>query len=509
MIVLIILDGWGISEKVEGNAIRQARTPHYDRLLSQYPHSELGASGEDVGLPDNIMGNSEVGHMNLGAGRIVYQDFTRINRAIRDETFFKEKKLLKAIENVKNNNATLHVMGLVSDGGVHSHIEHLFALLKLAKENEVETVVHPFLDGRDVLPTSAGVYLQQLTEKLRALHIGEIGTLMGRYYAMDRDDRWGRTQKAYEALTGVNGLRAESAEKALQDSYARGETDEFVRPTIITDTISDNDSVVFFNFRPDRARQLTKAFVDDDFSHFNRKKLDIYFVCMTECEENIKAPVIYPPLSLKNTLGEVLSDNNLKQVRIAETEKFYHVTYFFNGGEMDAFSGEERILIRSPKVDTYDMQPEMAAEDVTKFAIEKINSHQYDVIIVNFANPDMVAHTGDLKAGIKAIEKVDECIGRIVEACNVDTTDTVVLITADHGNAEKMTADKDETDEHEEHCLARFTAHTSNPVPFIITKPCTVTNGILADVAPTILDLLSIEKPAEMDGQSLIKSTEK
>ena len=508
MIVLIILDGWGISEKVEGNAIQQAHTPHYDRFLSQYPHSELSASGEDVGLPDNIMGNSEVGHMNLGAGRIVYQDFTRINRAIRDESFFKEKKLLKAIENVKNNNATLHLMGLLSDGGVHSHIKHLFALLDMADKNEVETVVHPFLDGRDVLPTSAGGYLQQLTKKLKELHIGEIGTLMGRYYAMDRDERWGRTQKAYEALTGVKGFTAASAEKALQDSYVRGETDEFVRPTIIKNTISDKDSVILFNFRPDRARQLTKAFVDDDFPYFDRKKLDIYFVCMTECEENINAPVIYPPLSLKNTLGEVLSKNNLKQLRIAETEKFYHVTYFFNGGEMDPFPGEDRIIIPSPKVATYDLQPEMSAEKVTKTVIKKINSRRYDVIVVNFANPDMVAHTGDLEAGIKAIETVDECMGRIVEACNVDTTDNVVLITADHGNAEKMTADRDETEE-SEHGLARFTAHTSNPVPFIITNPCTVTDGILADVAPTILDLLSIKKPAEMDGQSLIKSTGK
>ncbi len=507
MIVLIILDGWGISEKVEGNAIRQARTPNYDKLLSQYPHSELGASGESVGLPDDIMGNSEVGHMNLGAGRIVYQDFTRINRAIRDETFFDKKPFVDAVENVTKNNSRLHLMGLVSDGGVHSHIEHLFALLYLAKKKKVETVIHPFLDGRDVLPTSAGDYLQQLKDKLKEIKIGNIGTLMGRYYAMDRDNRWERTRKAYEALTGIDGLRAESAEKALQDSYERGETDEFVRPTIIKDTIKDKDSVIFFNFRPDRARQLTRAFVDDDFHHFNRKKLDIHFVCMTEYEEDIKAPVVFPPLSLKNTLGEVLSKNNLKQLRIAETEKYFHVTYFFNGGEMDAFPGEDRILIPSPKVATYDMMPEMSAYKVTETAVKRINSRIYDVIIVNFANPDMVAHTGDLEAGIKAIETVDDCMGRIVEACSV--ADNVVLITADHGNAEKMTADEDEVAEETEHHLAPFTAHTSNPVPFIITKPCEVTNGILADVAPTILDLLGIEKPTEMDGESLIKPTGK
>lgn len=495
MIVLIILDGWGISDRVEGNAILQARTPNYDTLLSQYPHSTLGASGEDVGLPDGQMGNSEVGHMNLGAGRIVYQDFTRINKAIRDERFFKNGKFLTAIENVKKNNSRLHLMGLVSDGGVHSHITHLFNLLKLAKKKKVTPVVHAFLDGRDVLPTSAGTYLQQLKKEMKAKKIGSIGTLMGRYYSMDRDNRWERTQKAYEALTGANGLHAESAEAALQDSYDRGETDEFVKPTIIGETITDKDSVIFFNFRPDRARQLTRAFVDESFERFERKKLDTHFVCMTEYEEGLTDNIAFPPLSFQNTLGEVLSNHNLRQLRIAETEKYYHVTFFFNGGEMEPFPGEDRLLIYSPKVATYDLKPEMSAYDIKERTIEKIKSQKYDVIIVNFANPDMVGHTGVLEAGIKAIEAVDTCLGSIVDACNIDNSD-VVLITADHGNAEQMTElDSGKT----------YTAHTSNPVPFIITRKCTVRSGTLADVAPTILDLLGIEKPKEMDGESLIK----
>jgi 2,3-bisphosphoglycerate-independent phosphoglycerate mutase len=498
MILLIILDGWGISERVEGNAIRQAHTPNYDRLLSQYPHSELGASGEDVGLPDRQMGNSEVGHMNLGAGRIVYQDYTRINRAIRDKSFFEEKILLEAVENVRKNNSQLHLIGLVSDGGVHSHISHVAALLELAADYSVETVVHPFLDGRDVLPKSASIYLQQLGKEMKEKGVGTIGTLMGRYYAMDRDNRWRRTQRAYEALTGIEGLKATSVEDALKASYERKEYDEFVQPTIIGDTIRERDSVIFFNFRPDRARQLTRAFVDDPFAHFEREKLNIYFVCMTEYEEDIDVPVVFPPLSFKNTLGEVLSKNNLNQLRIAETEKYYHVTYFFNGGEEDRFKGEDRILIPSPKVATYDLKPEMSAYEITKRMIKEILSEKYDVIILNFANPDMVAHTGDLSAGIKAIEAVDECVGRIIDACNVDASENVVLITADHGNAEQMT----EIDTGEP-----YTAHTSNPVPFIITKQCAVRPGILADIAPTILDLLGIEKPQEMDGESLIKST--
>lgn len=496
--MLIILDGWGISERVEGNAILQARTPHFDALLAQYPHSILGASGEDVGLPDGRMGNSEVGHLNLGAGRVVYQDFTRISRAIRDESFFKETYFVKAVENVKKNSSRLHFMGLLSDGGVHSDISHLYALLAFARDNGVDPVIHPFLDGRDVLPRSALSYIQQLKEKMNQLGVGSIGTVMGRYYAMDRDNRWKRTQRAYEALTGVTGLYAESAEEAIKASYERRETDEFVQPTIIGDTIKDNDSVIFFNFRPDRARQITKAFVDDPFSYFERKKVEIYFVCMTEYEDDIDAPIVYRPLSLENTLGEVLSNHKLKQLRIAETEKYYHVTYFFNGGEEDRFPGEDRILIPSPKVATYDEQPEMSANKITDKVIEKIRANTYDVIILNFANPDMVAHTGVLSAGIEAIEAVDTCLGRIYKASNIDTTGNVLLITADHGNAEQMT----ELDSGEP-----FTAHTSNPVPFIITKQCTVRNGILADVAPTILDLLGIEKPEQMDGESLIKST--
>lgn len=496
--MLMILDGWGISERVEGNAIRQARTPVYCALLSKYPHSQLGASGEDVGLPEGQMGNSEVGHMNLGAGRIVYQDYTRINRAIRDGTFFKKEPLIKAVNWVKDRESTLHVMGLLSDGGVHSSMEHLVALLKLAAKHNVHTVVHPFLDGRDVLPRSAETYILQARQKMKELQTGTIGTVMGRYYAMDRDNRWRRTQRAYEALTGIDGLTADSPEEAIRESYRKGETDEFVQPTIIGETIDERDSVIFFNFRPDRARQLAKAFVDDPFPHFEREKLDIFFVCMTEYEDDISAPVVFHPLSLKNTLGEVLSAHHLRQLRIAETEKYYHVTYFFNGGKEEAFEGEDRILIPSPKVATYDMQPEMSAHQVTARVITEIESGNYDVIILNFANPDMVAHTGDLAAGIAAIETVDACMGQIVEACKVDSTDNIVIITGDHGNAEQMV---------EDNSMEPFTAHTSNPVPLIITKQCEVRPGILADVAPTILDLLGIEKPEEMDGETLIKAS--
>jgi len=498
MILLIILDGWGISNKVEGNAILQAHTPTYDRILRNYPNTTLGASGEDVGLPDNQMGNSEVGHLNLGAGRIVYQDFTRINKAIRDKTFFKKEYLVKAVERVKDTDSTLHLMGLVSDGGVHSHISHLFALLDLARTYDVYPVVHPFLDGRDVLPTSAPLFISQVRDYMKEKNVGTFGTLMGRYYAMDRDNRWKRTQRAYEALVGKkkNVFTAESIDQALEESYARGETDEFVQPTIIGETITDGDSIIFFNFRPDRARQLTRAFVDDPFDHFERKKVDVYFVCMTEYEEDIPVPVVFPPLSLKNTLGEVLSRNGLKQLRIAETEKYYHVTYFFNGGDEDAFEGEDRILIPSPQVATYDEKPEMSAYEITDVLIRQIQAHIYDVIIMNFANADMVGHTGVLEAGIKAIEAVDHCLDRILTVATADP-DTLIIITADHGNAEKMI----EPGTHKV-----FTAHTSNRVPFIITQSCDLRPGILADVAPTILDLLNIEKPVEMDGESLIRT---
>ncbi len=495
MILLIILDGWGISDRVEGNAILQARTPNFDRLFSLYPHTELGASGEDVGLPDNYMGNSEVGHLNIGAGRVVYQDFTRINKAIRDKSFFKERILLEAVENVKKNNSKLHLMGLVSDGGVHSHISHLFALLDLAKIHKAETVVHAFLDGRDVPPSSASVYLEELVKEMEKKGVGALGTIMGRYYAMDRDNRWERTQKAYEALTGVQGLRASSYEEALRDSYERRDTDEFLKPVILSSTVHDNDSVIFFNFRPDRARQLTRAFVDDPFDHFQRKKFNIYFACMTEYEEDIKAPVVFPPLSLKNTLGEVLSRHHLRQLRIAETEKYYHVTYFLNGGEEEPFPGEDRILILSPKVATYDLKPEMSAYEITERVVSEIRSKKYDVIIMNFANPDMVGHTGVFKAAVKAIETVDDCIGKIFD---VMTPENVMLITGDHGNAEQMT-DPDTG--------GPYTAHTSDNVPFIITRKCRIRRGILADVAPTVLDLLNIEKPHEMDGESLIRET--
>jgi len=492
MILLIILDGWGISENKHGNAILKARTPNFDSLLSHYPHTSLRASGEDVGLREGFPGNSEVGHLNIGAGRVVYQDSTRIDRAIRDGSFFGNPELLKAIKNVKEKSSKLHLVGLLSDGGIHSHIAHLFALLKLAEAHDVETVIHPFLDGRDVLPKSFPMYLNQLKDIVS----GNIGTIMGRYYAMDRDNRWDRTKRAYEALTGVKGLVAESVEEAVQASYEQGETDEYVQPTIIGDTIKNGDSVIFFNFRPDRAIQLTRAFVDEPFEHFDRKKLNIYFVCMTEYGEDITTPSVFSLFSLRNTLGEVLSNHNLRQLRIAETEKYYHVTFFFNGGEEEPFKGEDRILIPSPRVDTYDSRPEMSAYEITKRVIEEIHSQEYDIIIMNFANPDMVGHTGALKAGIKAIEAVDECLGLIVEACNIDSSENIILITGDHGNAEQMT---------ELNSDRPYTSHTSNPVPFIITKRYAIRSGTLADVAPTILDLLGIEKPKEMDGESLIR----
>ncbi|MDI3482070.1 MAG: 2,3-bisphosphoglycerate-independent phosphoglycerate mutase [Tepidanaerobacteraceae bacterium] len=507
-LMLMILDGWGINENAEGNAILKAKTPNYDKLMRHYPNTTLQASGLSVGLPEGQMGNSEVGHLNLGAGRVVYQEFTRISEDIRTGGFFKNPVLLKAMDNASKNGTSLHLMGLLSDGGVHSHIDHLLALLKMAKQQGLTRVyVHAFLDGRDVPPANAEIYIKRLEKEIDELGIGEIATIAGRYYAMDRDKRWDRTEKAYNAIVLGEGIKAKDALTALENSYSRQETDEFVVPTVITDkegnpkaTVKEKDSVIFFNFRPDRARQLTHAFCNEDFEGFKRKSgfLKVYYVCMTQYDVKLKnAQVAYKPQSLEKIFAEVISKKGLKQLRIAETEKYAHVTFFFNGGVEKSHPGEDRILIPSPKVATYDLKPEMSAYEVTDKVIEKIGEELYDVIILNYANSDMVGHTGIFEAAVKAVEAVDECIGKVVEA--IRAKGGTVIITADHGNAEQM-VDYDTGEPH--------TAHTSNPVPFILVsdRPYRLHPGKLADVAPTMLELLGIEKPEEMTGESLIDS---
>jgi 2,3-bisphosphoglycerate-independent phosphoglycerate mutase len=499
-VLLLILDGYGINRNKEGNAIAAARTPNMDRLFSIYPHSELESSGESVGLPEGQMGNSEVGHLNIGGGRIVYQDLTRIIKSIRDGEFKKNRALLRAMKEVKGNGSSLHLMGLLSDGGVHSHISHLYALLALAKEQGITKVyIHAFLDGRDVPPKSALTYIADAQIKMKELG-GEFATISGRYYAMDRDKRWERVEKAYDAMTSGYGETAKSASIAVKNAYERGETDEFVIPTIImrnkkpVSLISDNDSVIFFNFRSDRAREITRAFIDDKFSGFNRKSYPrTHFVCLTQYDETFNVTIAFQPESLKHILAEVLSHHNLRQLRIAETEKYAHVTFFFNGGVETPVAGEDRILIPSPKVATYDMQPEMSAFPVTDEVVKAIASGKYDFIILNYANCDMVGHTGVFGAAVKAVEALDICIGRVYDA--VIQSGGLLIITADHGNAEKM---RDETG-------GIHTAHTSNPVPFVICeKGIMLRDGILADIAPTILKALGIEKPEEMTGRSLI-----
>ncbi len=492
MLILIILDGFGLAEPSRGNAIAHANTPNLDALRKEYPTCTLQASGEAVGLPDGQMGNSEVGHLNIGAGRIVYQDLTRINKAISDETFFKNPVLLHAIEHAKTHGSCLHLIGLLSDGGVHSHITHHLALLEMASAEGVRTQVHAFLDGRDVPPKSALKHISSIDGTVGGFRVG---TVMGRYYAMDRDNRWDRVEKAYRALVSGEGIPAKSASDAAAEAYARGETDEFVLPTVVNGhiPISDNDSVIFFNFRPDRARQITRAFVDDDFSHFKRRKLDnLCFVCMTEYDATIDAQVAFAPEEIKNTLGEVLSKNGLTQLRIAETEKYAHVTFFFNGGVETPNPGEDRCLIPSPKVATYDLLPEMSAYEVTDAVIERVGS--YDVIILNYANCDMVGHTGIFDAAVQAVETVDTCVGRVIDAVlNVGGS---AIITADHGNAEKVIAEDG----------TPHTAHTTNPVPLILVtnQVVGVRDGKLADIAPTMLEMLGVPKPAEMTGESII-----
>ncbi len=502
-VMLIILDGWGIGENYEGNAIYKAKTPNYKKLLENYPSTKLSASGLDVGLPEGQMGNSEVGHLNIGAGRIIYQEYTRISKAIENGEFYNKDEFIKAIDNAKENNSKLHLMGLTSEGGVHSHITHLYALLELAKKNNFEDVyIHCFLDGRDVLPKSAKKDLRKLEDKLKEIGIGKIATISGRYYSMDRDKRWERTQKAYDAMVLGKGHKAGSCDEAINKSYGNDITDEFVEPVVISKdgksvvTVDDGDSIIFFNFRPDRARQITRAFVDEDFDGFTRdKKVKVSFVCMTQYDKTIdNVNVAYKPQKHKNTFGEYISSLGLKQLRIAETEKYAHVTFFFNGGVEKPNRGEDRVLIPSPKVATYDMQPEMSAMKVKYEVINKIKEEKYDIIILNFANPDMVGHTGYFDAAVKAVETVDSAVGEIVK--EVLNRDGKLLITADHGNCEQM-LDKEGN---------KFTAHTTNKVPCIVIGEGDVKlkEGKLADIAPTLLDMTNVDSPQEMTGESLI-----
>lgn len=497
MIVLVVLDGWGISPKKKGNAIACAHIPHMEYLTQNCSFTTLVPYGEAVGLPDRQMGNSEVGHLNLGAGRIVYQDYTRISKAIRDKTFFQNPALMAAMHNAREKKTVLHLLGLVSDGGVHSHITHLYALLKMAKRERVDKVfIHAILDGRDTPPQSAKTYVEQLEEFIKKRKVGKIATVAGRYYSMDRDKRWERTKKAYDAMVFLKGVEADSAVQAVEEAYGRSENDEFASPTIIVKkAVEPGDSLISFNFRPDRIRQITHAFLDKEFPYFERKLLPVFYVCMTEYEKTIDAPIAFPPHYSTNTLGEVISQKGVRQLRIAETEKYAHVTFFFNGGDEKRFPGEERILVQSPKVATYDLKPEMSAYEVTEKVTREIRSGKYKFVLLNYANPDMVGHTGVFEAAKKAVEVVDECVGKVVEA--VAETKGTLIVTSDHGNAEMM-VDKEG---------GAHTAHTTNPVPLIIVsdKKYLLRKGILADVAPTILDILGWEKPEEMSGKSLIQ----
>lgn len=499
-LALIILDGFGINQSDYGNAVAAAKKPNMERLFKNASKTEIGASGLNVGLPDGQMGNSEVGHTNIGAGRVVYQELTRITKSIKDGDFFENPALVAAMEQCKNNSTALHLMGLLSDGGVHSHNEHLYGLLEMAEKLGLTKVfVHCFMDGRDVPPSSGKDFVQQLMDKCDEIGTGKIGTVMGRYYAMDRDNRWDRVEKAYSAMVYGEGETAKCGACAMQHSYDADTTDEFVLPTVIEgyEPISEGDSIIFFNFRPDRAREITRTFVDEAFNGFERKKgmIKVNFVCMTQYDVTMpNVTVAFKPQSLTNTLGEYLSKNGKTQLRIAETEKYAHVTFFFNGGVEATFEGEDRALISSPKVATYDLKPEMSAYEVCDEVVNRINSDKYDVIILNYANCDMVGHTGVFDAAVKAVEAVDECLGRTVDA--ILAKGGVALVTADHGNADKMY----------EPDGSPFTAHTTNPVPFIVCgKDVKLRNGgKLADIAPTMLELMGMPKPSEMDGESLI-----
>ncbi len=507
-VVLMVLDGYGLNENPEGNAIAMAKTPVMDKLMAECPFVKGNASGLAVGLPDGQMGNSEVGHMNIGAGRIIYQDLTRITKEINDGTFFDNKALLAAMENCKKNNSDLHLWGLLSDGGVHSHNTHVYGILEMAKKNGLENVyVHCFLDGRDTPPASAKGFVADLEAKMAEIGVGKVASLSGRYYAMDRDNNWDRVEKAYNALVAGEGVVETDAVEAMQKSYDNGVTDEFVLPTVITENgapraiVKENDSVIFFNFRPDRAREMTRAFCDDAFTGFERKTgfLPLTFVCFKDYDETIPNKIIaFEKESITNTFGEYLAKCGKKQLRLAETEKYAHVTFFFNGGIEEPNVDEARLLVNSPKeVATYDLKPEMSAPEVGMDLVEAIKSDKYDVIVINFANPDMVGHTGVIPAAVAAVERVDSLVGDAVEA--VKEAGGVMFICADHGNAEKM-VDYETGKPH--------TAHTTNPVPFILVNGeenwSLREGGCLADIAPTLLEIMGLEQPTEMTGKSLL-----
>ena len=505
-VMLMIIDGLGLAPESEGNAVAIAKKPNYDRLLKEYPNSELQASGMAVGLPEGQMGNSEVGHLNIGAGRIVYQELTRITKSIADGDFFTNEALLKAMKNAKENNTALHLMGLLSDGGVHSHIDHLRGLLEFAKKEGLQKVyVHAFMDGRDVPPSSGKEFIIKAEEMMKEVGVGEIATISGRYYAMDRDNRWERVELAYNALVLGEGETATSAIEAIDKSYNDNKTDEFVLPCVITKDgvptgkIQNGDSVIFFNFRPDRAREMTRAINDKVFDGFKRETLSLTFVTMTQYDKTLEGVnVAFTPQTLTNTLGEYISSKGLNQLRIAETEKYAHVTFFFNGGVEKENEGEDRKVIPSPKVATYDLKPEMSAYEVTEELLNKIDEDKYDMIILNYANPDMVGHTGIVDAAVKAVETVDECLGKVVD--KILEKDGTLFITADHGNAETMIDFSTGN---------AFTAHTTDPVPFIWVanniNGRTLKAGKLADIAPTMLGEMGLEVPAEMTGENLIK----
>ena len=504
-VALIILDGLGCRSEQKGNAVFHAKKPNFDRYWAEFPHSHLTASGEAVGLPEGQMGNSEVGHMNIGAGRIVYQSLTRVNVAIREGEFAQNQTFLDAINHAKEKGTSLHLMGLLSDGGVHSHIEHMYALLKLAADQGVEKVyVHGFLDGRDVGQQTALGFIQATEAKMKEVGAGQLATVSGRYYSMDRDKRWERVEKSYRSMVYGEGPAYTSAEDVVKDSYANGIYDEFILPSVITNedgtpvaTIQDDDAVIFYNFRPDRAIQLASVFTNNDYRSFDRGEnypKNLHFVCLTHFSETVKGYVAFKPTNLDNTLGEVLSQNGLKQLRIAETEKYPHVTFFMSGGREAEFPGEERILIASPKVATYDLQPEMSAYEVTEALVDQIENDRFDAIILNFANPDMVGHSGMLEPTVKAIETVDECLGKVVDL--ILSKGGAAIITADHGNADEVVTLEGNP----------MTAHTTNPVPVIVTKNGVTLRdgGILGDLAPTMLELLGLKQPVEMTGKSII-----
>ena len=503
--MLMILDGFGINENEEETPVKMANIPNINEIMKQYPNTIIHTSGLDVGLPEGQMGNSEVGHTNIGAGRIIYQELTRITKSIEDGDFFSNQELVAAIDNCKKNNSKLHILGLLSDGGIHSHIRHLVAILELAKRKDFEDVyVHCFLDGRDTPPASADTYITFLEEKMKEKGIGKIATIAGRFYAMDRDKRWQRVEKAYNAIVKGEGEKYNSASAAIENSYQKETFDEFVVPSVICKNdepvakIEENDSVIFFNYRPDRAREITRAIVDPEFSEFERDYFKTHFVTFTNYDETLLpyVNVVFKKEEIKNTFGEYLSKKGLTQLRIAETEKYAHVTFFFNGGEEKQYEGEDRILIPSPKVETYDMKPEMSALEVTEKAVEAINSRKYDAIILNFANPDMLGHTGSIDATVKALESLDSCVKQVVDA--IEANEGTVLITADHGNAEQM-IDYKTGEPH--------TAHTTNPVPLVVVGRDNIKlkEGRLADLIPTMLELMNLEKPEEMTGESLIE----